>query len=122
MLMMYLGRVSSSRRGTAVAGSGPRRDRCTSGRLGAVCRLNCITGACVDADLARLDLFRLRNVQRQDTVDERRIGTLSLNANGKLDASVESAEPALAVQVVILRDLFIRLELAAEREVLTGDG
>src|SRR5688572_26902637 len=102
MLMMYLGRVSSSRRGTAVAGSGPRRVRCTSGRLGAVCRLTCITGACVDTDLARLDLFRLRDAKRQDTVDERCVGTLTLHANGKLDAPVEGAESALAVQVLVL--------------------
>src|SRR3990170_7515834 len=122
MLMMYLGRVSSSRRGTAVTGSGPRRVRCTSGRLGAVCRLRSITAACVDADLARLDFLRLRDAERQDTVDEGGIGTLTLHANGKLDASVEGAESPLAVQILVLRDLVIGRELATKGEVLTGDG
>src|SRR5688500_18103572 len=122
MLMMYLGRVSSSRRGPAVAGSGPRRVRCTSGRLGAVCRLTCITGACVDADLARLDLFRLRDAKRQDTVGEVGVSTLSLHAHRKLDVPVESAVPALAVQVLILLDLVIRLELTANGQILAGAG
>src|SRR3990170_7002465 len=110
MLMMYRGRVSASRRGTP-DGDVPRRDRCTSGGLGVVARLDCITGAGIDANLARLDLLRLGNAEGQHAIGEAGIGLLALDPHGKLQAPVERAIPALPVQVLVSLDLVIGLEL-----------
>src|SRR5690554_1545749 len=103
MLMMYRGRVRSSRRATPWR-TPTRRGRFTSGRRRLdglrLCGLRAVAAG-IDADLARLDLLRLRDPQRQQPVGEGRLGIVALDPHRKLDRPVERAEPTLAVQVLI---------------------
>src|SRR5688500_5227339 len=107
MLMMYRGRLRSVRRGTPLLDVTRRRS--TSGRLRPVVAV----GAGIDPNLARLDLFRLRDPQGQHAVGERGVGPVTLDADGKLDAAAEGAIAALPVEVLVSVDLLIGLELAA---------
>src|SRR5688572_20837917 len=119
MLMMYRGRVSASRRGLPSGGDVTRRERSMSGARLAPIRIRAIRR---NADLPRLDLFGLRDAQRQDAIGELRLGALALHPDRELDAAAERAEAALAVQVLVATDLLVGLELAAQGQVLAGHG
>src|SRR5688500_13935462 len=75
-------------------------------------------GSGADADLSRLDLFRLRDAQGQDAIREGGVGPVALDADGKLNGSAERAETSLTIEVLLAADLVVGLEFATKGEVL----
>src|ERR1044071_8088282 len=99
MLMKYRGRLGS--RSELIARSSVRRPLGRSRRRAAIGRGLDPLGCRLDLDLPGLDFLRLGDAEGQHAVLERRRGGVALHADRQLELTVERAEAALAIEVLL---------------------